>query len=64
LTELDLEPGEELLQSTVAARLNGYTSGYGSKESFLMEKDKLGLSAKVVDYVVKKIEEHHSKDGS
>ena len=28
------------------------------KESFLAEKEFLGLSAKVVEYVVKKIEEH------
>ena len=31
MTELDLEPGEELIQSRVAARLNGYTNGYGTK---------------------------------
>eukprot|EP00090_Calanus_glacialis_P001789 TRINITY_DN11319_c0_g1_i1.p1 TRINITY_DN11319_c0_g1~~TRINITY_DN11319_c0_g1_i1.p1 ORF type:complete len:109 (-),score=34.09 TRINITY_DN11319_c0_g1_i1:605-931(-) len=61
LTELDLEPGEELVESMVAARLNGYTNGYGSKENFLAEKDSLGLSGKVVEYVVKKIEDQRNR---
>jgi len=57
LTELDLDPGEELVKSMVAARLNGYTNGYGNKNDFLAEAVSLGLATKVVEYVVRKIEE-------
>jgi len=61
MTELDLEPGEELIQSRVATRLNGYTNGYGSKEHFLSEKDGLKLSNKVVEYIMKKIDEERNR---
>merc|ERR1712106_910888 len=61
LTELDLEPGEELVQSMVATRLNGYTNGYGSKDHFLSEKDGLKLSKKVVEYIMKKIDEERNR---
>jgi len=61
LAELELEKTEDLVHSMVAARLNGYTNGYGSKENFIAEKDSLKLPNKVVDYVLKKIEDQRNK---
>lgn len=44
----------ELLQTShVAARLNGYLSGYGSVEQFLSEADHLGLDSEQKEYVRK-----------
>jgi len=39
----------------------GYTNGYGSKEQFLSEKDGLKLSNKVVEYIMKKIDEERNR---
>jgi len=61
LAELGLEETEDLVNSMVAARLNGYTNGYGSKENFIAEKDSLKLPSKVADYVLKKIEDQRNK---
>ena len=36
---------QDLVDSTAAARLNGYLGGYGSKEQLAREIESLGLSA-------------------
>ena len=51
LTALDIEPGEDLLNSHVACRLNGYVGGYGKPSDFDQEWEKLGLNEKMADYV-------------
>ena len=55
LEALDIHPGEDLIQSHVAARLNGYIGGYGKIKDFNTEGPKLGLNEKMVEYVVKKM---------
>ena len=78
MEELELEPGEQIIESIVAARLNGYINGYGDKvsyiyiqvcsfrwftlkENLLSEKEELGLTSKVVNYVIRKMEEKREK---
>lgn len=48
---MDIEPGEDLLNSHVACRLNGYVGGYGTPSAFDQEWEKLGLNEKMADYV-------------
>ncbi|KAA0190304.1 hypothetical protein HAZT_HAZT004092 [Hyalella azteca] len=51
---LDLDPSKEgLMSSHVAARLNGYMGGYGSRAAFEEEWPRLGLSEKCAEYVRK-----------
>jgi len=57
LTQLGLEPGEELIESTEAARINGYVTGYGDQASFEAEAGQLEISKRAVDFVLKKIKE-------
>jgi len=57
LTQLGLEPGEDLIESTEAARINGYVAGYGDEASFEVDAGQLGLSKRVVDFVLMKIKE-------
>jgi len=57
LTQLGLEPGEELIESTEAARINGYVAGYGDQASFEAEVGQLEMNKRVVDFVLKKIKE-------
>jgi len=49
--QLNIEPGEELIRSFVATRLNGYVGGYGSLENFEQDKDKLALPKQIEEYV-------------
>lgn len=51
LTALDVDPGEDLIESHVACRLNGYLGGYGTFSKFDQEWEKLGLNEKMSDYV-------------
>jgi peptide-methionine (S)-S-oxide reductase len=51
ISALDINPGEELNASHVAARLNGFVGGYGRKADFDAEWQKLGLNEKMADYV-------------
>lgn len=55
LVQLDIEPGEQLVRSFVATRLNGYLGGYGSLKAFDGEKDKLALPPKIEEYVRKQV---------
>jgi len=48
---LDIEPGSELNDSHIAARLNGYVGGYGTFAAFEAELPKLGLDEKTADYI-------------
>ena len=48
---LDIEPGTELNNSHIAARLNGYVGGYGNFAAFEAELPKLNLDEKTADYV-------------
>lgn len=44
---------QDLVDSTAAARLNGYVGGYGSKDQLSMEIDSLGLSDEAEKVLVK-----------
>jgi len=55
LESLDINPGEQLVSSHVAARLNGYVGGYGKVQDFNIEGPKLGLNEKMIEYVARKI---------
>lgn len=45
----------ELIKSAAAARLNGYTGGFGSIEAFNLEKQTFSLSPDMLDMVRRKI---------
>lgn len=51
LGQLDIDPGEELVMSHVAARLNGYVGGYGTLSQFDRECKELGLPKRVEDKI-------------
>jgi len=51
LTDLDMDPGEQLNRSFVTARLNGYVGGFGSLDNFEKEKELLNLPPSVEKYV-------------
>lgn len=51
LNALDIDPEDELIESHVAARLNGYIAGYGQIPKFQAEWEKLGLNEKMAEYV-------------
>jgi len=51
LAQMDIDPGDELINSFVAARLNGYVGGYGTLSAFEGEKERFGLSPKIISYV-------------
>merc|ERR1711881_96401 len=55
LESLDIHPGEFLIKSHVAARLNGYIGGYGKVHEFNIEAPQLGLNEKMMEYVTKKM---------
>jgi len=44
-----------LINSSIAARINGYVGGYGDESSFNAERSGLGLSEEVGDYVLDEI---------
>jgi len=47
LAKLDINPGENMIRSFVATRLNGYLGGYGSIKTLEDELEKLALEPKV-----------------
>ncbi|KAF0291370.1 Peptide methionine sulfoxide reductase [Amphibalanus amphitrite] len=51
LSSLDIEPGDDLIKSHVAARLNGYVGGYGKLQDFDAEWERLGLNNQMAEYV-------------
>lgn len=50
---LNIEPGEEMIQSHVAARVNGYIAGFGSPKLFDAESGNWGVSEKLIAYIRK-----------
>lgn len=48
---LDVDPGEDLIQSHVAARINGYVGGYGTVERFDKEWKTWGINDKMAKYI-------------
>ena len=48
---LDLEPGEELIKSHVAARINGYVGGYGTLSGYDKEWKTWGITDKMAEYI-------------
>jgi len=55
INALDIDPGQELVSSHVAARINGYLGGYGNVVMFDREAKQWGISEKTMDYIRKKI---------
>lgn len=51
MNTLDIEPGDELNNSFVATRINGYIGGYGTLSAFEAELPSLKLDDKVADYI-------------
>ncbi|KAB7504948.1 hypothetical protein Anas_02354 [Armadillidium nasatum] len=52
---LDIDPGEDLIKSHVAARINGYIGGYGSVSAFDKEWPHWGITQKMADYIRKEL---------
>lgn len=48
---LDVEPGEDLIKSHVAARINGYVGGYGSVSRYDKEWKTWGITEKMAEYI-------------
>lgn len=48
---LDVDPGEDLIRSHVAARINGYVGGYGTVARFDKEWKTWGITDKMADYI-------------
>lgn len=63
MASLGLERGPGLVDSTLAARLNGYIAGYGTKEGFLGEREALCLTEEQADYVLEAMGETGSLPG-
>jgi len=62
LTSIGLSRGPKLVASSLAARLNGYLGGYGTKEDFLGETDTVSqLNQDNIDYVADAIEQAISR---
>ncbi|KAK7083058.1 hypothetical protein SK128_020273 [Halocaridina rubra] len=55
INALDIDPGEELIQNHVAARINGYIGGYGTIPRFDSEWQKWGITEKMADYIRKQM---------
>ena len=51
MNTLDIEPGDELNNSFVATRINGYIGGYGTLSALEAELPSLKLDDKVADYI-------------
>jgi len=55
LESCDINPGQSLIKSHAAARLNGYIGGYGKPADLQTEGVKLGLNEKMIEYVLKQM---------
>jgi len=64
LSQLDISPGEELIESHVACRLNGYLAGYGSVEAFKKECGGLHIQAQAKKLILTKIEKISAQPAS
>jgi len=54
-----INPGDHLIKSHVAARLNGYIGGYGTPSKLQEEASKLGINDKMTEYVMKQMKARH-----
>jgi len=62
LTSIGLSRGPKLVASSLAARLNGYLGGYGTKENFLGETETVNqLNQDNIDYIADEIEQAISR---
>jgi len=52
MNHLDIDP-DDITDSHVCTRLNGYVAGYGNLQEFEKEWPLLGLTAKLAEYVIK-----------
>ncbi|OXA58860.1 Peptide methionine sulfoxide reductase [Folsomia candida] len=62
LSQLDIEPGEQLVRSFVATRLNGYIGGYGSMKAFENELEQLALPPQVEQSIKNQISNKKRSD--
>ncbi|XP_042209729.1 peptide methionine sulfoxide reductase-like [Homarus americanus] len=51
MNSLDIDPGEDLIKSHVAARINGYIGGFGTVSQFDKEWQKWGINDKMAEYI-------------
>jgi len=56
LSQLDISPGDELIASHMACRLNGYLGGYGSVEAFKKEAGLLQIDGETRQQILRKVE--------
>ena len=59
LEACEINPGNHLIKSHVAARLNGYIGGYGTPAKLQEEASKLGINEKMTEYVMKQMKSRH-----
>jgi len=62
LQQLDIGPGDQLVRSFVATRLNGYVGGYGSLKAFENELEQLSLPPQVQQSVLSQISSKKQAD--
>jgi len=62
LAQLDIGPGDTLVRSYVATRLNGYMGGYGSLKAFESELEQLALPPQVEQSVKNHISSKRQAD--
>lgn len=62
LSQLDIGPGDQLIRSYVATRLNGYVGGYGSLKVFESELENLALPPQVEQSVRNQISSKKQAD--
>ncbi|XP_069182066.1 peptide methionine sulfoxide reductase [Procambarus clarkii] len=55
MNALDIDPGDDLIDNHVAARINGYVGGYGTVPQFDKEWHQWGINEKMADYIRKAI---------
>ena len=52
---LDIDPGEDLINSNIAARINGYIGGYGAPSRFDKEWPSWGIKQPLSNYIRKQL---------
>ena len=51
---MDIKYGDELINSHVATRVNGFLAGVTPEKNLYLEAPHLGLSAQMIDYIAEK----------
>jgi len=62
LSQLDIGPGDQLIRSYVATRLNGYVGGYGNMKEFENELENLALPPQVEQSIRNQISSKNKAD--